>query len=629
MRTGDYQVAALYVDKGRVTFFRKTRPDVTQSVYSAMSPYQVTRDDGSYLSHLRKAYLSGVRDLPKTSRREPELERHATIKERMDYDRKVGRILDYYAKVDIPREVHAPRPPGEHYQKQQSSPFPPSCTAAGRQGFRTLSARRRALRATAVSEVNGPQQSFSSSEGTEFTSPRGSLSDATSSPRGQGTHLQLNGSRANGFVRINSRVRLHDRHRFYLRTPTGAEPPSPQAADQQDPSGCVCGMCRLEMEVALMAQLHKDLGVSVDSLGAAQIRANLEGGDAATSAAFTANALRGHQNATGAVAEENTACPTRPNSVSESRCSTDQPDGLSLSKDVGPAAGPKTPSVSQLPWRADAVTTSTQTPPATEASSLSVTLPVIEEVSEAAQTDRGAKAEVSEATDDSRTAVTSQPSDDTVNSLAEQCQVASAVERQSNKGEEESVEKNRSMPDGTVDTEGKQSDPNLNDDSVSPGAEEADTAKISEPVPDARELMPEHLAMEETQPPMDDSKSNDCDEKRISEEPTTGTLDEENNNVLFEQSGNAEVVNPCPNADCNQSVETMDVTPDAAADDSVPEIGRLSAADGDTGKAAKGEEGRPEVREEREDGGLVNAQQLPQIVVSAASDGECTSSDEQ
>ena len=378
-----------------------------------------------------------------------------------------------------------------------------------------------------------------------------------------------------------------------------------------------------------MAQLHRDLGVSVDSLGAAQIRANLEGGDAATSAAFTANAFRGHQNAMGGVAEESTACPTRPNSVSESRCSTDQPDGLSLSKDVGPAAGPKTPSASQLPGRADAVTTSTQTPPATEASSLSVTLPVIEEVSEAAQTDRAAKAEVSEATDDSRTAVTSQPSGDTVNSLAEQCQVASAVERQSSKGEEASVEKNRSMPHGTVDTKSKQSDPNLNDDSVSPAAEEADTAKISEPVPDARELMPEHLAMEEAQPPMDNSKSNDYDE-RISEEPTTGTLDEENNNVVFEQSGNAEVENPCPNADCNQNVETMDVTPDAAADDSVPEIGTLSAADADTGKAAKGEEGRPEVREEREGGGgLVSAQQLPQIVVSAASDGECTSSDEQ
>jgi hypothetical protein len=51
-------MAALYVDKGRVTFFRKTRPDVSQSVYSAMKPY-TTRDDGSYLSHLRKAYLSG------------------------------------------------------------------------------------------------------------------------------------------------------------------------------------------------------------------------------------------------------------------------------------------------------------------------------------------------------------------------------------------------------------------------------------------------------------------------------------------------------------------------------------------------------------------------------------------
>jgi hypothetical protein len=34
-----------------------------------------------------------------------DVDKHTTIQERMDYDRKVGRILDYYAKVDIPSQV--------------------------------------------------------------------------------------------------------------------------------------------------------------------------------------------------------------------------------------------------------------------------------------------------------------------------------------------------------------------------------------------------------------------------------------------------------------------------------------------------------------------------------------------
>jgi hypothetical protein len=54
--------------------------------------------------------MLGVRDLPKVAGQMKrsgvgDVDKHTTIQERIDYDRKVGRILDYYAKVDIPSQV--------------------------------------------------------------------------------------------------------------------------------------------------------------------------------------------------------------------------------------------------------------------------------------------------------------------------------------------------------------------------------------------------------------------------------------------------------------------------------------------------------------------------------------------
>jgi hypothetical protein len=75
-----------------------------------------------------------------------------------------------------------------------------------------------------------------------------------------------------GFVRINARAKLHDR--FYLRTPgQGGVESATQRAEREN---CECAMCRLEMEVALMAHLHTELGVSVDAIAAAHIRASLQ-----------------------------------------------------------------------------------------------------------------------------------------------------------------------------------------------------------------------------------------------------------------------------------------------------------------------------------------------------------------
>ena len=661
------------MDRGRVTFFRKTKPDVTQSVYSAMSPYQVTRDDGSYLAHLRKAYLSGVRDLPKVTRKEPELEKHTAIRERMDYDRKVGRILDYYAKVDISREVQAPRPPDTQHSKHHSTSLPPSPCSPGRQGFRTINFRRKARGATKVSEVIGSQQSLSS-EGTEFTSPRGPLDNAAS-PRDQGDQFPLHSPRSDGFVRINSQVRLHDRHRFYLRTPAGqrADPTNRRGVDQEYDSSCVCGMCRLEKEVALMAQLHRDLGVSVDAATAAQIRVSLEDGSTATSNALAAHAVHGQQGTLGAVAEE-AVCPTRPNSVCESRCPTGAPEDLSPSNDVGPAAEPQT-NTYQLPGRMNALM-STQTPPATEATSLTVTLPAIEEGSEATQADRAVKGFLSEATDDNRTVVMSEPSVHTESTPPDQCEIISTEEQLLEKKEKPTVEKDRHASHSTVDIDGNQSDPKSNEDSVSPVTEahnrEKETAEMSEPDPDVSELMPEQSTIEKMQSHLDDSKSCDNDD-RISEEPQTGSFDEDNNKepqtgsfsednnkepqtgsfgednnkepqtgsfgednnnepqtrsfaedndkVLLESSGNVGDECSSSNADCYQSLD-METIPDSVAGDSIPETDKLLAVD--TGTTTT-----PKDTEEKDGGSLNSIPQPPQIVISAASDSDRTSSDDE
>ncbi|KAK7473454.1 hypothetical protein BaRGS_00035283 [Batillaria attramentaria] len=296
---GDYQIAALYLDRGRVTFFRKTKPDVAQSVYSAMNPFMTTRDDGSYLAHLRKAYLSGVRDLPKVSSKQPDMEKHTTIQERMDYDRKVGRILDYYAKVDIPKNVHAPRPPNAQFAQTAHS--------SQQRAFRTLSSRKRAPGSTEITAPGAWQEG--EVVNVSQLSPRMSHSQFHSHPH----HFHMRD--ASGFVRINAQARLHDR--FYLRTPGGDDPAAPSDTHQppgvQDMSSCACGMCRIEMEVALMAQLQREMGVPVETFTSSG-QALPHG----TGTAGLGNTASPRQPPLGVVSEED-SCPARPNSVSDSR----------------------------------------------------------------------------------------------------------------------------------------------------------------------------------------------------------------------------------------------------------------------------------------------------------------------
>ncbi|XP_076438104.1 uncharacterized protein LOC143277201 [Babylonia areolata] len=351
---GDYQMAALYVDKGRVTFFRRTKPDVTQSVYSAISPYKASRNDGSYLFHLRKAYLSGVRDLPKMNRKEPDMDKHSTIRERMDYDRKVGRILDYYTKVEVPKEVHTPRPPDVH------ASLPPTPFPAARHAFRTFSSKRRVPRANAT-----PGHRDTNSKGLE--SPASQDSNGHSDAR---DHLQPSVPYSADFVRINAKAPLHHRQHFYLRTP--ASHSSLAGKDSQQGSGCVCAMCQIEMDVALMAQLHQDLGVSVDAVTTANVRSSLEmdAGDVTHGQALQAPVD---------AASEADTCPARPNSVSDSRRSA-APSETPASVSQGECL----PMASQQPC-SDLDSKTTQTSPVTETTSLTVTLPITEDISNSVQ----------------------------------------------------------------------------------------------------------------------------------------------------------------------------------------------------------------------------------------------------
>ncbi|KAL8584023.1 hypothetical protein ACOMHN_048630 [Nucella lapillus] len=360
---GDYQVAALYVDKGRVTFFRKTKPDVTQSVYSAISPYNVTHEDGSYLAHLRKAYLSGVRDLPKLIRKDPDPEKNSTIQERMDYDRKVGRILDYYSKVDVTTGVQSPQPPEVH-QTLVTSPFVPS----DQRVFRA-SSYRRPPRVNAMTEV---RDSNSHTISAEFPDQRGPIPSFTSSRALEQGRLSV--CDGGGFVRINAKARLHHRHQFYLRTPGGYSQPLNSEAEQSP--GCVCGMCRLEMEVALMAQLHQDLGGSVDAMTAAHIRSSLEKG------ALSIDPQQTTQSTTAAAGERD-QCPARPKI--ESQRSADLFGAPVL---VHPGMKPRTPASRHSAPGPD-VSAATQTAAVTETTSLTVTLPAVEEGSDATHVMQG------------------------------------------------------------------------------------------------------------------------------------------------------------------------------------------------------------------------------------------------
>ncbi|KAL8563688.1 hypothetical protein ACOMHN_050516 [Nucella lapillus] len=242
-KNGDTRMADLHVDNSQVRIFRKTKPNVRQRTYSPKTPFK-----GSYLSHLRRVYLSDIRDIPKLMLKEPGLEKYS--RKYVDCDSKVGRILDCYTTVDVPTGVHTPRPPNAH----TSLTSPPAQHA-----FRTRSTYGVSPNRQVHSELRDSNPQITDTEiadrHDDFTNSR-----PPDRPRPS--------VREKGFLTFNAKVRLQNRHRSYLHTPACSHS-KPTNDEVEKPTVCGCGMCPLEMGTACTAQLHQVLDGPVGATTAA------------------------------------------------------------------------------------------------------------------------------------------------------------------------------------------------------------------------------------------------------------------------------------------------------------------------------------------------------------------------
>ncbi|XP_025095683.1 LOW QUALITY PROTEIN: uncharacterized protein LOC112564827 [Pomacea canaliculata] len=194
-----------------------------------------SRDDESYIAHLRKLYLNGVRDLAKARDREPDIDRHKTIKERIDYDRKVGRILQYYADVDLPVVCKSGIIPS--FQPIFSR-LPVFSFTGDNSRFLQLGHLYTATPVVLTSRIMSLLAALVRSAVKKLF-PRPQI---------------LSGMQAMVNTRINNKATLHKRQ-FYLHTP--ARDRHVNAEDgRPDSSSCLCAICRLEMHVALLTRVQ-------------------------------------------------------------------------------------------------------------------------------------------------------------------------------------------------------------------------------------------------------------------------------------------------------------------------------------------------------------------------------------
>ncbi|XP_033757264.1 LOW QUALITY PROTEIN: uncharacterized protein LOC117339660 [Pecten maximus] len=208
----------LYIDNGKVVFFRKTRQNGTD----LMKINGVgSSEKGGFLASIRREYLNKPRYLAntmKTHGRTSTSEDRLIQRERLTYNQKVGHILDYYSSDD---EDQISMDDLSRYTKSPKSWRNTSST-------RELSPRVRKI----YLDEN----------------PRRDRRHASS-------HYDVMDDQS-AYLKLTSQSKLHDR-KFYLRTPgfqmlvPGAQ--GITAANFE--KNCKCGMCRIEMQISLLAQL--------------------------------------------------------------------------------------------------------------------------------------------------------------------------------------------------------------------------------------------------------------------------------------------------------------------------------------------------------------------------------------
>ncbi|XP_046545428.1 uncharacterized protein LOC124255537 [Haliotis rubra] len=225
--------ATMFIDNDKIIYFRKTKPNMTQSVMESIGTYSAKKNDGSYIAHLRKAYLKNPRDHPKPKEAEPDI--HTIQRERTDYDKRVGHILDYYSGNECEK--------GRQFDVNRKTQVPVQTARTGspRQRIRSSSPRSARLRSLLSTPVAQTPPSTRSCVGHMDPFEEWSL-----------------------YFKLNQRSVLHEKQ-FYLRTPgIRVLIPGVQNITPSDVSSCKCRLCRVEMELSVIAQMN-EMGIGIPS----------------------------------------------------------------------------------------------------------------------------------------------------------------------------------------------------------------------------------------------------------------------------------------------------------------------------------------------------------------------------
>ncbi|KAK3094733.1 hypothetical protein FSP39_005545 [Pinctada imbricata] len=227
----------MYIDNGKVIYFKKSRHSPSVLLKSRLS-------DGSFLASIRREYLSKPKIIAMSTEKLNPTEERLLQRERVYYNQKVGHILDYYCMEDEDRISI-----DDINKYTQGSP-------------RSLhSSRQRSPRNPRVRRIYfDPTTQFN-----DGVSPQHPLHGSVSPVNPE------DDPNLNSYMKVNKKLKLHDR-KFYLRTPH-SNTDSRSNITQADIDNCKCGICRIEMQLSLMAQLGIRKNAHVQTIEEAFIEA--------------------------------------------------------------------------------------------------------------------------------------------------------------------------------------------------------------------------------------------------------------------------------------------------------------------------------------------------------------------
>ncbi|XP_060574497.1 uncharacterized protein LOC132732149 isoform X2 [Ruditapes philippinarum] len=222
----DTNRATVYIDSGKVMYFGKSRHDLSQLLKT-----QSLRADRNtcFLAEIRRDYLkhpkydNGRNSSSKVTENDP----RRIANERVDYNRRVEHILNYYDENGNITQPPQPRPTSGQRLKSPKG------------------ARVKGLSLTPSAPSRPPSRSPSPDP------------------------LDGNGD----FIRLNRRLKLHERQ-FYLRTP-GMQ----HGNAVGDMDKCRCSMCRMELQLALVTGFTAHAGINAAGSGRTASSEQIENGN--------------------------------------------------------------------------------------------------------------------------------------------------------------------------------------------------------------------------------------------------------------------------------------------------------------------------------------------------------------